>query len=90
MNDIDKKELKTFIKSRAFEDLRKFQRKQVIAIQVFSSLIIFLLGATIWHIIILIITTELILKIVSRKVSKKKNSEYKQEYLDITGYDNSQ
>jgi len=52
MNDIDKKELKTFIKSRAFEDLRKFQRKQVIAIQVFSSLIIFLLGATIWHIII--------------------------------------
>ncbi len=86
MSNIDQKELKSFIKSRAFEDLRKLQRKQVIAVQIFSSIILFLLGATIWHIIILVIATELILEIVSKKVSKKKNNKYRQEYLDITNY----
>jgi len=83
MNDIDKKELKSFIQSRAIEDLRKLQRKQVIAVQIISSIIIFLLGATIWHIVILVIATELILEIVSREISKKKNDKYRQEYLDI-------
>jgi len=83
MNDIDKKELKSFIQSRAIEDLRKSQRKQVIAVQIISSIIIFLLGATIWHIVILVIATELILEIVSRKICKKKNDKYRQEYLDI-------
>jgi predicted GTPase len=46
MKDINKKELKAFIKSRAYEDLRKLQRKQVIAVQILSSIILLLLGAT--------------------------------------------
>jgi hypothetical protein len=83
MKDINKKELKAFIKSRAYEDLRKSQRKQVIVVQILSSIILLLLGATFWQIIILIISTELILEIVSRKVSKIKNDKYEQEYLDI-------
>jgi len=86
MSEINRKELNAFIKSRANEDLRKSKTRQIIFVQIFSSIILFLLGASIWHIVVLIIATELIIKIIHRKVSKNKSDKYKQEYLNIVNH----
>jgi len=86
--EIDEKELHYYIEKKRKKELRVIKYILVLIVGVSSAYALYLLGATIWHIIVAVIAMEVVFIIADMqpKIDEQKDAQYEAEFIKRKEY----